>query len=192
SASAVQVNAGDLVVVVCRQATNGGSLPTVTVTDTAGDSFAAATSSVAYNSQNSIQLFYAKNAIGQSSAGSVTCNYSGNTTWYDAIAVLEYSGASTSSPLDASQVAGGVMSGGAITTSNFTTAFANEIGVCGYSGDALGVSFTPGSSFAAELVDASNFAGASDRTMTTTVTTNGTVAISGGGGSGEIVCATFH
>lgn len=191
SASSVQVSAGDLLAVVCRVAVPSGSLPTISVTDTAGDTFTAATSSVSYNSVNAIQLFYAKNAIGQSSSGSVTCHFSVN-TWYDVVAVLEYSGASTSSPLDANAIAGGALSGGSITTSNFTTAYANEIGICGYSADALGVTFTPGSGFAAELVDSSNLTGASDRTLTTTTTTSGTVAISGGLGSGEIACATFH
>ena len=118
SASSVQVSAGDLLAVVCRVAVPSGSLPTISVTDTAGDTFTAATSSVSYDSVNAIQLFYAKNAIGQSSSASVTCHFSVN-TWYDVVAVLEYSGASTSSPLDAHAIAGGALSGGSITTSNF-------------------------------------------------------------------------
>lgn len=194
SVSPLQVTAGDLLVVVCRWALNGTGGPvTATVSDTAADTFTATSSAASMDggTLNWIQMFYAKNAIGQSSSGSVTCNFSLSNTFYPAVAVLEYSGASTSSPLDATQGAGGPLSGGSVATSNFTTAYAKEIGVCGYSVDALSNTFTPGSSFAQELIDSSAFVGVSDRTLTTMVTTNGQFS-SSGGMHGEITCATFH
>src|SRR4029077_13130018 len=121
---------------------------TVTVSDTAGNTYADAVAQTQTTDGHQIHIFYAKNIL--SGANTVTASFSGtnNHPW---LAIYEYSGLSTTNPLD--QTAKGQGSGTAVSTTP-TTSSASELVFAaaglpsGYSG-----TVTAGAPFVLQLQD---------------------------------------
>ena len=112
--------AGNLIIAFVRMST---ASQTVTVSDTAGNAYADAVAQPQTTDGHQIHIFYAKNI--RSGANTVTASYSGtnNHPW---LAIYEYSGLSTSTPLD--QTAKGQGSGTTVSTNaTSTTSSANEL-----------------------------------------------------------------
>jgi hypothetical protein len=121
SVSFASANApGNLIIAFVRMST---ASQTVTVSDTAGNTYADAVAQPQTTDGHQIHIFYAKNI--RSGANTVTASYSGtnNHPW---LAIYEYSGLSTTNPLD--QTAKGQGSGTAVSTgATPSTSSANEL-----------------------------------------------------------------
>jgi len=111
---------GNLIIAVVRMST---SSQTVAVSDRTGNVFADAVAQTQTTDGHQIHIFYAKNIL--SGANTVTASFSGtnNHPW---LAIYEYSGLSTTNPLDQTAKAQG--SGTAVSTAATpTTSSANEL-----------------------------------------------------------------
>jgi len=88
-------------------------------------------------------IYYAPNIVG--GTNTVTVTFDQPATSVD-IRVMEYSGVSTTSPLDATAVGSGISNGGNVATANATTTFANELivgaGMTSWAFNAAGPGFT--------------------------------------------------
>jgi len=112
--------AGNLIIAAVRMSTTS---QTVTVTDSAGNTCTDAVAQSQTTDGHQVHVFYAKNVAG--GANTVTATFSGNNNrpW---LAACEYSGLSTTSPLDRTANAQG--SGSAPTSgATATTVSANEL-----------------------------------------------------------------
>ena len=112
--------AGNLIIAAVRMSTTS---QTVTVTDSAGNTYTDAVAQSQTTDGHQVHVFYAKNVAG--GANTVTATFSGNNNrpW---LAVYEYSGLSATSPLDRTAHAQG--SGSAPTSgATPTTVSANEL-----------------------------------------------------------------
>jgi hypothetical protein len=87
-------HAGNLIVAFVRMST---ASQTVTVKDAAGNVYADAVSQAQTTDGHQIHIFYAKNVIGGANTVTAAFSSTNNHPW---IAVYEYSGLSTTSPLD--------------------------------------------------------------------------------------------
>jgi hypothetical protein len=115
--------AGDLLVVVADwdQSRNLSS-----ISDTEGNLYATALGPISWSSNNVTQMFYAKNIKGGANTVTVTLNGSSVNLSLD---VVEYSGANTVSPLDATSV--GTGNGTALDSGSVSASSGNEL-VFGY------------------------------------------------------------
>ncbi|MDR3519800.1 MAG: DUF5018 domain-containing protein, partial [Candidatus Pacebacteria bacterium] len=118
----LSITTGNLIAVGCGS-NDSTAIASTTVTDSAGNTFILATSTGDNNFHNAIGMFYAKNAIGNAS-DTITCNV--NATSYMSINVLQFSGLSTTSPLDVAASTQG-SAGTSITSNTFSTSQANEV-----------------------------------------------------------------
>jgi len=111
--------AGDLNVVVVDWADSTSTVGSLT--DSQGNTYVAVVGPTRSSGNDSQQMFYAKNiASASAGANTVTVTYS-TTVAYPEIRIVEYSGISTSNPLDVDIGASGTgltMSSGSITTTN--------------------------------------------------------------------------
>ena len=106
--------AGNLIVVYVVWDNSG----TVTVSDTRGDTYTAATARQTWGSNWSAQVFYAPNIVGGSNT--VKATFGTAITSFGIVYLHEYSGLATAAPVDVSASAAGTsasMSSGAVTTS---------------------------------------------------------------------------
>jgi hypothetical protein len=112
--------AGNLILAFVRMSTTS---QTVTVTDTAGNTYTDAVTRTQTSDGHQLHLFYAKNINGR--ANTVTAAFSGtnNHPW---LAIYEYHGLSTTSPLDRTAAAQG-RSAAASSGSTAVTSSANEL-----------------------------------------------------------------
>jgi hypothetical protein len=113
--------AGNLIVVTLRGNSGGGS-PSPTITDTAGNTYTRIGSNNKTSGNYFVAMYYAKNCTGNA-ANVVT--WTDTNSSHKAIAVSQYSGASTTAPLDqhVQNVANG---GGSVTSPSYTTTVATE------------------------------------------------------------------
>jgi chitodextrinase len=95
----------------------------LSVTDSAGDTYAAATSMLVVPGSRSHVLYYAKN-IAAASSNTITVTFNGSVPNAD-VRILEYSGLDTSNPLDVSAGASGT--GTALDSGSLTTNGASEL-----------------------------------------------------------------
>jgi hypothetical protein len=119
--------AGNLIIVVLS-ATGGTGTATGTISDTVGDTFTLATSTPCTGAQCGYDpinntLYYAKNIKG--GANAVTFQWTSSVGYYS-MAIFEYSGLSTSNPLDAMN-SGSTSGSTTFTTGSSTTSLANEL-----------------------------------------------------------------
>lgn len=121
SAGAISTTNGNMIGVCVGYLSTAG---TITVTDTASNTYTALTAQPRFSTDYFVQFFYAKNITGNAS-NVVTMHQSGATTSFPAIVVLEYSNLNTSSPADVDNK-GAVSSSSPVTSQTFTTASANE------------------------------------------------------------------
>jgi methionine-rich copper-binding protein CopC len=112
--------AGNLLIVFVRMST---TTQTVTVSDTAGNSYSQAVSQVQSSDGHQIHLFYAANI--QGGANSVSAAFSG-TNSHPWLAIYEYSGLSATNPLDKTAAAQG-SSNAPSSGATAATSSANEL-----------------------------------------------------------------
>jgi hypothetical protein len=143
-ASAINVTAGNLLVVGCRNGTTTNN-PT-SVTDTAGNTFTLITGANP-GAAGRLTVFYAKNVTGNAS-DIPRCNYSPSEA-YQSVSVIQYSGASTTAPLDTSAT-GTNGAGTSVVSGTFTTATAKEVLVANCTAGALNIVFGSGAGYTVE------------------------------------------
>lgn len=175
------VTAGSLLVVAIRQG-SGSSGNLCTVTNTQGDIFTECATKGSGDGHTN-RIFYAKNATG--GTGKVGVNFSlgaASLRW----SIHEYSGLSTTAPLDQTAVNNGT--GTAADSGNVTTTTANELlfGFCTVDNTAT---FTAGTSFTIRETVASKF-GSEDQTVAATGTYSGSETL-GTSGPWTMTFATF-
>ncbi len=112
--------AGNLIIAVVRMSTTS---QTVNVTDSAGNIYVDAVSQAQIVDRHQLHLFYGKNVSGSSNTVTATFSSTNNHPW---IAIYEYSGISTTNPLDQTAHAQG-SSTSPDTGSTSVTSSANEL-----------------------------------------------------------------
>jgi hypothetical protein len=121
SASFASVNhSGNLIIAFVRMST---TYETVSVTDTAGNVYTDAVSQVQTADGSQVHIFYAKNIAGGANTVNATFSSTNNHPW---LAIYEYSGLNTTSPLDKTASAQG-SSTVANSGTTATTSSANEL-----------------------------------------------------------------
>jgi len=151
--------AGNLIIAFVRMSNPS---QTVAVSDRTGNIYADAVAQTQTTDGHQIHVFYAKNIL--SGANTVTASFSGsnNNPW---LAIYEYSGLSTTNPLDQTAKAQG--SGTAVSTTSITSS-ANELVFAaagfpsGYSG-----TVTAGAPFALQLQDTATSRSATEAAFAT-------------------------
>ena len=159
--------AGNLIVVYVVWDNPG----TVTVSDTRGNTYTAATARQTWGSNWSAQAFYASNILGGSNT--VKATFGTAITSFGIVYLHEYSGLATASPVDASASAVGTsasMSSGAVTTTQ-----ANDLLFA--AGASANTVTTPGTGFTPRLTGFGNLT--EDRVVTTTGSYAGTATQNG-------------
>ncbi|PYU91620.1 MAG: hypothetical protein DMG25_14260 [Acidobacteria bacterium] len=147
AASAFAAPAGDLIVAYCGNTSITASTPTIS--DTAGNVFRQAGATAAGSGGDSLSMFYAANAKGNSN-DVVTCTWSSAQNNL-AVMALVYSGANTSAPLDTTAT-GFVKGGTSLQTSPFSTTSASEVIVAGMiSGSSCAPAPAPGNGYTLEI-----------------------------------------
>lgn len=135
---------GNLIFVFGRTASGGAGTCGVSVTASASDTASNTYTVVAYKEPGDNVgcgvVLYAKNITGHAS-NVVTVTWNASAT-YTAISIQEWSGLSTTSPLDTSAV-GNSGSGTTVTSGTFSTATANEVIIAGAVCNSFSAGFTP-------------------------------------------------
>lgn len=149
AATAFSVTGGNLIAVFVHGA---GSTTTITVADTALNTFTPVTSCTDAT-QGVTQWFYAKNVTGNAS-DVVTATYSVSTT-QRRIWVLQIAGASITSPLDAGPACA-VGSSATPTSASFTTTTALEMLLAGMWTGTTALVWTPGAGYTLGTSDTEN------------------------------------
>jgi hypothetical protein len=135
-------NAGDLLVVAVAWDQQSATISSIT--DTQGNTYTSAIGPTDWNGTSErAQLFYAKNILG--GANTVTVKLSAAANNYFEVNVIEYSGADTGSPLDATSVATGT--GTSLDSGSHSTSSGNEL-IFGY-----------GNSGTANIIEGAGFIG---------------------------------
>ena len=158
--------AGNLIVVYVVWDNSG----TVTVSDTRGDTYTAATARQTWGNNWSAQVFYAPDIVGGSNT--VKATFGTAITSFGLVYLHEYSGLATALPVDVSASAAGTsasMSSGAVTTSQ-----ANDLL---FAAGASDNTVTQGTGFTTRLTDFGNLT--EDRIVTTTGSYAGTASQNG-------------
>lgn len=194
AAAALSVTSGNLLLVTCRYNNTTVNTTLQTPTDTAGNTFAeVGTEVIAGTGFQS--LWYAKNVTGNAS-DVVTCNLNAATggagfTNYVAIGVSQFSGLSTSGPLDAN-ASGTSSSGNGVTSGGFTTTVANELLFAGCSQVNLSITYTAGSGYTIAYQDGS--AMMMEYEIVSSIQTGATASFTASGSAtpSTIVVGTFH
>jgi hypothetical protein len=162
---------------------------TVTVKDSAGNTYTDAVSQSQATDGHQIHVFYAKNVVGGANTVTATFSASNGHPW---VAIYEYSGLSATSPLDVTAKAQG--SGTAVSTgAGAATSSANELLFAGaglpssYSGTA-----SAGAGYTLQLQNTSTSRAANEADIVTaTGSYSGTFTISSSA-QWSAVLATFH
>jgi hypothetical protein len=144
---------------------------TVTVSDTRGNNYTAATARQAWGNNWSAQAFYASSILGGSNT--VKATFGTAITSFGIVYLHEYSGLATASPVDVSASATGTsasMSSGAVTTTQ-----ANDLLFA--AGASENTVTTPGTGFTTRLTGSGNLT--EDRVVTTTGSYAGTATQNG-------------
>ena len=140
AAAALNATAGNLLAVWVRA---GDSASTITASDTAGNTFTPIAQCT--GGPGGGQWLYAKNITGNAS-NVVTANYS-VTEAFRAVMVLQFSGLSTTAPLDVSATPCASGTSTTPTSASFTTTTANEVILSGVTAGALSMTFTQGTGY---------------------------------------------
>jgi len=112
--------AGDLIIAFVRMSTTS---QTVSVTDSAGNTYTDAVAQAQTGDGHQVHTFYAKNVVGQANTVTATFSATNNHPW---LAIYEYRGLSATSPLDQTAHAQGSSSTPS-SGATATTASANEL-----------------------------------------------------------------
>ncbi len=185
--AAFNASAGNLIVVGCRNSFSNGMV--VTVSDTALNTYTPITSA-SQSGNDLFSNFYAKNITGNAT-NVVTCHYD-NAGQYISVQALQYSGASTSAPLDAFASGTATAGSSSVTSSTFSTVSATEISVCMGANSNVSNTYTAGAGYTLRGTN-TGLSFTEDQQFTVTKT-NVTCSVSwaaGGGDVAEIVVATF-
>jgi hypothetical protein len=164
---------GNLIIAFVRMST---ATQTVTVTDTAGNVYADAVSQAQTTDGHQIHIFYAKNAIGGPNTVTARFSATNNHPW---LAVYEYIGLSTTSPLDRVLKAQGG-SASPNTGATATTSSANELvfAGAGFVNNFAGTA-TAGGGFTMQLQDTGTSRAANEAIIASaTGAFNGTLTLS--------------
>jgi len=162
SATAQNHTGGNLIAVYAFWSTTS---TTVSVSDTAGNSYSGVTAYTRGDSGAKGQWFYAKNISGNSS-NVVKLTPTGGSFSYPCIYVLQYSGLDTSAPQDADVGQGGNTSG-TVTSPSFSTTVANEVILYGLGGNGS-QTFTAGTGYGLEAVDGNGYGATEDKIVSST------------------------
>ena len=154
-------SAGNLLVVICRNATNLQSQ--AAPTDTAGNQFVGLTPAMV-STVGVIQMWYAKNIQGNAN-NVVTCNFPSSDAWLT-ISVLQYSGADPNNPLDSQASAGGSIAATSGVTPAVTASQIGGLVVVGATVGSTGMTFSPGSGFTLRDSKIGTFSGDEDMSIT--------------------------
>jgi hypothetical protein len=136
------LTAGNLLVLIV--ACKSTALTVSTITDTAGNTFTSCGANSVSTANFRTEVFYVPNARANAS-NTVTVTMSGTVTDLN-LAILQYSGAATTSPFDVAVTSTG--SGTALTSGSFTPSTTNEVGVAfgiqtnAVTGDTAGTNYT--------------------------------------------------
>lgn len=187
STSAFSATAGNLIVVFARQSSPGGNALTGTITDTAGNTYTL----IRYETlgiSDRCGLWYATNIAGNAS-NVVTAAWSTNSL-FTGVTAVQYSGLSTTSPLDTSTSAN-VLAATSITSPAFTTTAANEVLVAAGTVNFSPNTFTAGAGYAIVAVDALNLQAVENKVVSS-IQTGVTASMSiGAAHDWEFIVATF-
>ena len=147
STAGASVMTGNALVVGC--AVVAASAPTITVSDTAGNTFSPVGSELAWNSSgNFTEMFAALNVTGNAN-DAITCNFSASVS-YPGLVAVQYSGVATSGAIDVTNATGQCSNCTSVTSSSFTTAQAKEVIVALYNANNT-ATFSPGTGFTVEV-----------------------------------------
>jgi hypothetical protein len=181
TSSTLNVASGNLLVCGTRQGTDTTN-PT-SITDTAGNTFTRITGSNSASGANLTTLWYAKNATANAS-DTITANWGGAGEAYASIHCIQYSGASTSAPLDQSTNGTGSTTC-QVNSAAFTTTVANEAIVATFLTGSLSNTFSnscQSSIYTIELTGPSGMSGMMDQ-IVTSIQTGVTAGVNAAGGS---------
>ena len=138
--------AGNLIVVQILWSNVGA----VTVTDSRGNTYVAATVRTTWSGDNSAQTFYAKNVV--AGTNTVTAKFATTLPSYAIVQAHEYSGVDKTNPVDG--VSSGVGTSATANTGNVTTTASNDLLFAG--GGAVGALGTPPTGWTARLNTSGN------------------------------------
>lgn len=182
--TAFAATTGNFIFVAVRWYSGDG----VAVSDTAGNTYVQI-DPVNTGTGTYMASFYVKNIIGNASnVVTATLTNGGHAAIYAA----QYSGLSTTAPLDAHST-GFNASGTSVSTGTFTTTVANEVMVAVAMNGEAGSSPTAGSGYTLRNTDTTEGASALEDQIVTSIQTSVTASMSGSGSASEwlIVAATF-
>lgn len=132
---ASSVTAGNMIAVYVRWQANANTSTITSVTDTQGDTFLPAFSTIydaSSSPQTAVQIWYALNTIGGANTSTVNFSTSTNANGVR-MGVLEYSGIATTSALDIATTSITVSASTTFYSGSITTRFPNELLLGGFS-----------------------------------------------------------
>lgn len=170
----INTTAGNLLVAFIRQGSDNTS--TVTVSDSASQTWTQVSSSPVHSSQTNFTgyMFYIPNSA---AVASVTVTFS-VAVKNRSITVYEISGAATSSPLDGNVSSSTSVAATSLTSGSLTTTNANDILLYGVSPDGASGGFTVGSGFTFQTNSNTNTREAMQYEIVSSVQTNVTTSMS--------------
>jgi hypothetical protein len=119
------VTAGNLLVCILHVYNNGGGPGTITVTDTLGNTWTHAPGGLSgYGGLGTDQIWYVASTLGGANTVTATCTTNGGSN-YPGFTILEYSGITTSSPVEDHNQA--TANSSSSSSGNVTTANASEL-----------------------------------------------------------------
>lgn len=174
NSSAFSATTGNLVAVFVTYyyGANGDS-PT-TITDTAGNTYTEVDKQADASTQAVIS-YYAKNITGHAS-NVVTLQFTTQNVQFVTLMVVEYSGLSTTSPLDA-HVTGTAVGAMSVTSSTFTTTTANQVVIAGGYNNGGSTNLTAGSGYTIRV--APEVGRAAEDKIVSGILTNDTAVLNG-------------
>jgi hypothetical protein len=190
TAAATSLTTGNAIVVGARWFDPTSTVSVVSVTDTAGNTYAAGPAQLTSGSGEQLAIWFAMNMTGHAS-NIVSMNLSG-TVQYWGIVHNQYSGLATASAYDTT--ANATSGGGTMTSSAFTTAQADELLFALAQVANVGQTWSPtaGGGYTIRVQDASNVTVLQDKVVSaiqTGVTTS--IDCSDSGSAKSMLVATF-
>src|ERR1051326_7928515 len=177
-ASAFSLGTGNLVFVDVRWGVD--SAPTLSITDTAGNSYTLIDSHWDSVATQGCATFYAKNTTANAS-NVVTANFTGGSQKYVMVVAAEYSGLSTTSPLDQHAITDSSgASNQTIASGSFTTTSASEVLISvGFTSGGNGADFTADTGYTveAQLIDTGQRYGALQDKIVSSIQTGVTATL---------------
>ena len=138
--------AGDFLVVACREGLN--QTATLSMTDTAGNTYTLVNSSGSGGSGNrKSALFYAAN-INSAASNTISCNFAPSVSGTVGIVALEFAGVATSSPTDGNVTSSNSASlATSLSSGNLTTTNANDLLIYEVNASVAETTYTAGTGY---------------------------------------------